>query len=255
MPRLKDKVAVVLGASSIDGLGGVIAKTYANEGAKVVVSGRRKEQLDVLAKEINGTAQVCDITKDGDIENLFKVAKDTYGKVDIAINSTGIYEPGPLNELSRDHLRKYSEVSFIGPVIFIREAAEIMEEGGSIISTTSVTVELSAVGLSGYVGTKAATDKVIQVAAKEYQHKRLKINSLSPGLVDTPMTGGLFEMKGPIEAMTKESPLGRLADVNDVANAALWLASDECFTTGDFIRVSSGIHLNRLPTSEEMYEQ
>jgi NAD(P)-dependent dehydrogenase (short-subunit alcohol dehydrogenase family) len=130
-----------------------------------------------------------------------------------------------------------------------------MEEGGSIISTTSVTVELSAVGLSGYVGTKAATDKVIQVAAKEYQHKRLKINSLSPGLVDTPMTGGLFEMKGPIEAMTKESPLGRLADVNDVANAALWLASDECFTTGDFIRVSAGIHLNRLPTAEEMYEQ
>ena len=153
MARLKDKVAVVLGASSIDGLGGVIAKTYASEGAKVIVSGRRQKPLDELAKEINGTAQVCDITKDGDIENLFKVAKDTYGKVDIAINSTGIYEPGPLNELSRDHLRKYSEVSFIGPVIFIREAAEIMEEGGSIISTTSVTVELSAVGLSGYVGT------------------------------------------------------------------------------------------------------
>ena len=90
--RLKNKVAVVLGASSIEGLGGVIAKTYANEGANVVVSGRRQEPLDQLAKDINGTAQVCDITRDGDVENLFKVAKDTYGKVDIAINTTGIYE-------------------------------------------------------------------------------------------------------------------------------------------------------------------
>ena len=107
MARLKNKVAVVLGASSIEGLSGVIAKTYANEGANVVVSGRRQEPLDQLAKDINGTAQVCDITKDGDVENLFKVVKDTYGKVDIAINTTGIYETGPLNELSRDNLRKY----------------------------------------------------------------------------------------------------------------------------------------------------
>ena len=90
MARLKNKVAVVLGASSIEGLGGVIAKTYANEGANVVVSGRRQEPLDQLAKDINGTAQVCDITKDGDVENLFKVAKDTYGKVDIAINTTAV---------------------------------------------------------------------------------------------------------------------------------------------------------------------
>ena len=81
-----------------------------------------------------------------------------------------------------------------------------MEEGGSIISTTSVTVELSAVGLSGYVGTKAATDKVIQVAAKEYQHKRLKINSLSPGLVDTPMTCLLYTSPSPRDLSTSRMP-------------------------------------------------
>ena len=130
MGKLDGKVAVILGASSIEGLGGVIAKSYANEGAKVVISGRRQEPLDELASELNGKAQTCDITVDGDIENLFKVAKDTYGKVDIAINTTGMYEPGPLNELTRDHLRKYTEVSFIGPTIFIREAANIMENGG-----------------------------------------------------------------------------------------------------------------------------
>ena len=255
MGKLEGKVAVILGASSIEGLGGVIAKSYANEGAKVVISGRRQEPLDLLAKELNGKAQTCDITVDGDIENLFKVAKDTFGKVDIAINTTGMYEPGNLNELTRDHLRKYTEVSFIGPTIFIREAANIMEKGGSIITTTSVTVELSAVGLSAYVGTKAGTDKIVQIAAKEYLHKGLKINSLSPGLVDTPMTGALFDMDGPIKAMTKESPLGRLANVQDVANTAVWMASDDCFTTGDLIRVSGGIQLNRLPTQEEMYGQ
>ena len=119
MGKLDGKVAVILGASSIEGLGGVIAKSYANEGAKVVISGRRQEPLDELETELNGKAQTCDITVDGDIENLFKVAKDTYGKVDIAINTTGMYEPGPLNELTRDHLRKYTEVSFIGPTIFI----------------------------------------------------------------------------------------------------------------------------------------
>jgi NAD(P)-dependent dehydrogenase (short-subunit alcohol dehydrogenase family) len=182
------------------------------------------------------------------------VAKDTYGKVDIAINTSGMYEPGNLSDLTRDHLRKYSEVSFVGPTIFIREAGNIMENGGSIITTTSVTVELSAVGLAGYVGTKAGADKIVQIAAKEYQHKSLKINSLSPGLVDTPMTGALFDMDGPIKAMTKESPLGRLANVQDVANTAVWMASDDCFTTGDLIRVSGGIQLNRLPTAEEMYE-
>ena len=195
----------------------------------------------------------CDITKDGDVEKLFQVAKDKYGKVDIAVNTTGIYEPGNLSDLTRDHLRKYSEISFIGSVIFIREAANILENHGSIITTTSVTVELSAIGLSGYVGTKAATDKIVQVAAKEYQHKRLKINSLSPGLVDTPMTSALFDMEQPIKAMEKESPLGRLANSEDVANTAVWMASDDCFTTGDFIRVGAGIHLNRLPTADEMY--
>ena len=113
MGKLDGKVAVILGASSIEGLGGVIAKSYANEGAKVVISGRRQEPLDELAMELSGKAQVCDITVDGDIENLFKVAKEEYGKVDIAINTTGMYEPGNLNELTRDHLRKYSEVSFV----------------------------------------------------------------------------------------------------------------------------------------------
>ena len=253
MGKLKNKVAVVLGASSINGLGGVIAKKFHNEGAKLVVSGRRQEPLNQIASELDGLAKTCDITRDGDVEKLFQAAKYKYGKVDIAVNTTGIYEPGNLSDLTRDHLRKYSEISFIGSVIFIREAANILENHGSIITTTSVTVELSAIGLSGYVGTKAATDKIVQVAAKEYQHKRLKINSLSPGLVDTPMTSALFDMEQPIKAMEKESPLGRLANSEDVANTAVWMASDDCFTTGDFIRVGAGIHLNRLPTADEMY--
>ena len=137
MGKLKNKVAVVLGASSINGLGGVIAKKYYDEGAKLVVSGRRQEPLNQIASELDWLAQTCDITKDGDVEKLFQAAKDKYGKVDIAVNTTGIYEPGNLNDLTRDHLRKYSEISFIGSVIFIREAAKLKSgssEPGRVIA-------------------------------------------------------------------------------------------------------------------------
>jgi len=120
------------------------------------------------------------------------------------------------------------------------------------MTLSSLTVELTGGGLAGYAGAKAGVDKVVRIAAVEYGPARVRINSLAPGLVETPMTAGLFGVPSIINAMTYETPLGALCTADEVAAGALWLADDECTMTGDLLRVSGGGHLRRLPTQDEM---
>ena len=112
-----------------------------------------------------------------------------------------------------------------------------MINGGSIITLSSLTVELTNTGLGGYAGAKAATDKIVQIAAYEYGPQGIRVNSLSPGLVETEMTQGLFQIPSMVSAFIKETPIGRMPTLEDVSHAALWLASDQCITKGDNIRV------------------
>lgn len=250
--ELKGKSAVVLGASSQGGIGEAIAKIFAAEGASVVVSGRKMEPLESLAKEINGAAQSCDVTSEADIEALFAKAKAVNGKVDIAVNAAGINSPAPISGLTQESLQLMSDVQFIGPTLFIKQAAAAMPDGGSIISLSSVTAELTGPSLGAYAATKAAVDKIVRVAAVEFGPQGVRVNSLSPSLTQTPMTDAIFQTPSMIKAFEKETPLGRLVTADDVAYAALYLASERCVATGDNIRVSGGAHLRRLPTYAEM---
>ena len=252
MAELKDKVAVILGASSKAGIGEAIARIYTEEGAKVMLSGRKVEPLKSLADELNGAYETCDITKESDIENLFKAAVDKYGKVDIAVNAAGVNAPGPISALTQESLQFMCDLSFIGPTLFIKQAAAAMEGGGSIITLSSVTAELVGANLGAYAGTKSGVDKIVQIAALEYGKKGIRVNSLSPGLTRTPMTEAFFQMGSAIDAFVKETPIGRMPTVDDVAFSALYLASDRCIATGDLIRVSGGSHTRRIPTYEEM---
>ena len=255
MTQLAGKTAIVLGASSAGGIGEAIAKTFAAQGASVVVSGRKLEPLKTLAKEINGAAVSCDITDEEQITALFQSAKDVFGKVDIAVNAAGINMPAPISSLTREALQTMTDIQFIGPALFIKQAAEAMDKGGSIITLSSVTAELTGPNLGAYAATKAAVDKLVKVAAVEYGPKNIRVNSLSPSLTSTPMTAKVFETPSMLNAFEKETPIGRCVTVDDVAFAALYLADERCVATGDNIRVSGGAHLRRLPTYAEMMGQ
>ncbi len=252
MFELTGKSAIVLGASSKGGIGEAIARIFASQGANVTVSGRKMEPLESLAKEIGGSAHICDVTSESDIEALFAETKERNGKVDIAVNAAGINSPTPISGLTQESLQLMSDVQFIGPTLFIKQAAAAMPNGGSIITLSSVTAELTGPSLGAYAATKAAVDKIVRVAAVEYGPQGVRVNSLSPSLTQTPMTEKIFQTQSMIKAFEKETPLGRMVTPEDVAFAALYLASDRCVATGDNIRVSGGAHLRRLPTYPEM---
>lgn len=252
MAELKDKVAVILGASSKAGIGEAIARIYTEEGAKVMLSGRKEEPLKALADELGGAYKTCDITSESDIENLFKATVDKFGKVDIAVNAAGVNAPAPISQLTKESLQFMCDLSFIGPTLFIKQAAGAMDGGGSIITMSSLTAELVGANLGAYAGTKAGIDKIVQIAALEYGGQGIRVNSLSPGLTRTPMTEAFFQMESAIGAFINETPVGRMPTVDDVAYSALYLASDRCIATGDLIRVSGGAHTRRIPTYSEM---
>lgn len=254
MGRLQSKTALILGASSSGGLGEAIARRFSKEGARVVVSGRRIEPLEKLASEIDGVAIACDITSEPSIVALVEGAQKRFGRLDIAVNAAGDYAPAAVGALDYDGLLRETEVHYLGPVMFIKHCANAMAKsgGGSIMTLSSLTVELTGAGLAAYAGAKAGVDKVVRIAAVEYGPQKVRINSLAPGLVKTPMTARLFESPTLIKAMTHETPLGALCTPEEVAAGALWLADDECAMTGDVLRVSGGGHLRRLPTQDEM---
>ena len=257
MGKLAGKSAVILGASSEKGIGEAIARMFASEGANLTVSGRNKSALDALAKDIGGSACPCDISDEAQIQALFAHASSTFDGVDIAVNAAGVNMPGAIEGLTRDTLQTLCDIQFIGPALFIKQAAAAIEAntsgfGGSIMSLSSVTAELTGAGLGAYAATKAAIDKLVKVAAVEYGPRNIRVNSISPGVTPTPMTKSVFETPSMVSAFKKETPIGRLATPEDVAFAALYLADDRCIATGDNIRVSGGIHLRRLPTYPEM---
>ena len=257
MGKLAGKSAVILGASSKKGIGEAIARIFVSEGANVTVSGRNESALSALVKDIGGSSFVCDICKEDQLKALFAHATSTYGGVDIAVNAAGVNMPGAIEGLTRETLQTLCDVQFIGPALFIKQAAAAISErssksSGSIMSLSSVTAELTGAGLGAYAATKAAIDKLVKVAAVEYGPQNIRVNSISPGITPTPMTEQIFDTPSMVNAFKKETPIGRLAKPEDVAFAALYLADDRCITTGDNIRVSGGIHLRRLPTYPEM---
>lgn len=257
MGQLDGKIALIIGASSPKGLGEATARLFAQEGAKVVCSGRAKDKVEALAAELGGDAIACDLTKEETTIAAIEHCVGTYGKLDIAVNSAGIYIPGAFSELTWENLSMYSDAHFIGPVMFIKHAADAMAKtgGGSIMTMSSLTVEHTGAGTTGYAASKAATDKAVKQAAVEYGPMGVRVNSLSPGLTPTPMTGQLFAVPSMVKAFENETPLGRLPTPEEVAFAALYLADDRCTATGDYIRISGGGHLRRLPTMEEMMGQ
>lgn len=249
------KLAVVMGASSANGFGAAIARRLATAGARVIIAGRRHNELDSLAGEIGALAQTCDITDETAVSELFEFAAG-HGQVQIAVNAAGINHAAPIRKLDANVIRQISDVHFLGTLLFIKHAAAAMIRGGgasgAVISISTLTATLAGEGLALYSGTKAGADHAIRVAALEYGRAGIRVNSISPGLARTAMTEQYFAYPGFAEAFVGETPLGRLASVADVADAAVWLASEQNFVTGQNIQVSGGASLTRLPRADEI---
>jgi NAD(P)-dependent dehydrogenase (short-subunit alcohol dehydrogenase family) len=254
MARLDGKVAVVLGAAARDNMGQVMARLFAKEGANVVVGGRQEDELARIAEEVGGRRAICDITKKADLEGLYKTAVEAYGKVDVAVNCTGWGLMAKLLETTEEQIDKLTALQFKGPYFFLQVFVGGMATtgGGSVIQISSASVHALLYNHAAYIGTKAGSEALVRCFANEFGTKGVRVNAIAPGLTGTPMTDAEMKMPGLQEAFLKEYPLGRIGTTQDIADAALWLAGDECFMTGQTLQVNGGLTLRRNPTPREI---
>jgi len=249
--ELKDKVAVVLGASAAGGTGWAIAEALAAEGAKVVVAARRLEPLEELAKKIGGKAVVCDAGKADQVAALAHAAKDAYGQIDIAVNSAARPIIGPIAETTPAAVQKSLDVNFLGHVNFVRETAAVMRDGGSIILISSFSAVQPVMPFFPYACAKAATDCLVRYAAMEYGARGIRVNSVLPGPIKTELAAHLYEVPGREAVYEREIPLKRVGLPEDFARVVVWLSKPH-YITGVNIPVSGGLHLTRVPREDEM---
>lgn len=252
MGSLENKVAVIIGASTREGIGAATARRFAREGARVVLSARREAEAAAIAKDIGHDAFAigCDLTDDAAVERLMKQTRERCGRLDILVIVAGGHGNQPIDQLTRDLLQRCFDLNVIGPAAAIKYAAREMQRG-SIIYISSAAAEMSTMGVAAYGATKAAGERLVEIAALEYGARGIRVNSVAPGMLVTEMSAGAMSRPGFRAAFEKETPLGRLATVDEVAAATAWLASDDCFTTGDRVRVAGGVHLRRHPMPED----
>jgi 3-oxoacyl-[acyl-carrier protein] reductase len=250
MGKLTGKTAVVTGASK--GIGASIAEHLGAEGAEVVVNyATSKSGADAVVKRIvekggKAIAVQADVSKLADIERLFAETRKTYKKVDILVNNAGIYEFSPLENVTPEHFHKQFDLNVLGLLLTTREAAKLMNgNGGSVINISSIVGQMPIETASVYSATKAAVDAITVALSKELGPRKIRVNSLNPGMVETEgfRAAGLSEsdLRKQVEAST---PLRRIAQPEDIARTAAFFASDEAgWVTGQTLVLAGGYRL------------
>lgn len=249
--RLDGKVAVILGASDPRGMGAATARRFAAEGARVLLAARRLDAVTAVAAETGGHALACDIRSETDLAALAAAAVDRFGSLDIAVNYAGVEVSGALLDSSADDWRLAADVHLVGTALFIKQMALAMPRGGSIVTASSLTALVQAPGLAAYAASKGGADVLVRIAANELGERGIRVNAIAPGFTESAMTAGYFAMDAVRRAFLREIPLGRFSTVDDIANAALWLASDEAFITGQVVDITAGQSLRRTPRADE----
>jgi 3-oxoacyl-[acyl-carrier protein] reductase len=248
--KLAGKVAVVTGASK--GIGAAIAKHLAAEGASVVVNySTSKEGADRVVAEITGkggmaVAVQANVAKQADIHGLFAQTKKAFGRLDVLVNNAGVYEFAPLAEITADHFHRLFDLNVLGLILTTQEASKHFgPEGGSIINISSAVTTFAPPNTSVYTGTKAAVDVITKTLAKELAARKIRVNAINPGMVETEgttsagITVGETDFKKQILALT---PLGRIGQPEDIAPATVFLASsDSSWVTGETFFISGGL--------------
>lgn len=252
MAQLEGKRAIILGAAGEGNLGQITARRFAAEGAHVLVAGRHEAPLTALAKEIGGAWALCDITKEDDLAAMVEACCDTFGGVDLAVNSTGWGLLTPFLDTTRDEIERMCAIQFTGPYQFFQAVLRRMSDGGSLIQVSSATARIMMEDHAAYMGTKAGIDHVIRCIANEFGARGIRANSVAPGFTASPMTERAARNPAVVGAFEKEYPLGRVGTLEDTAEAITWLCTDACFLTGECLQVNGGLTLRRNPTNAEI---
>jgi 3-oxoacyl-[acyl-carrier protein] reductase len=245
--KLEGKVAVVTGASK--GIGAAIARQLGAEGASVVVNyASSKEGADKVVNEIvskggKAIAVQGDVSKQADIDKLFAETKKAYKKVDILVNNAGIYEFGPLEAVTEAQFHKIFNLNVLGLLLTTQAATKHFSEGASVINIGSGVSRITPPNTAVYTATKGAVDAITGVLAKELGAKKIRVNSINPGIVETEGThtagfiGSDFE-----KGLVAQTPLGRAGQPDDIGAVAVFLASDDSrWLTGEHILAAGGL--------------
>src|SRR2546425_11647051 len=254
--KLNGKVAVVTGASK--GIGAAIAKQLATEGAKVVVNySSSKKDADKVVDEIakdggKAIAVQANLSKQADIERLFADTKKAFGRLDVLVNNAGIYEFSPLENVTEEHFHKHFNLNVLGLILASQAAVRLFDAaGGSIVNISSIVSTLATPNAAVYSGTKAAVDAITRSLASELGPRRIRVNAIRPGMVETEGTraAGIdeSEMQKQVQAQT---PLGRLGQPDDISGTAVFLASaDSSWITGETFVIAGGLRLLKSKTN------
>ena len=245
--KLSGKVALVTGASK--GIGAAIATHLAAEGASVVVNySSSKEGAAKIVAEITGkggkaVAVQGNVSKADDIKHLLAETKKAFGQLDILVNNAGIYEHQSVGQITEESFHRLFNLNVLGLILTTQEALKYFgPDGGSVINISSVVSTLSPPNAAVYNATKSAVDGITRTFAKELGAKKIRVNSVNPGLVETEglHSTGFIEMKDQVVAML---PLGRIGQPQDIAPAVVFLASsDSSWMTGETFYVTGGVH-------------
>jgi len=256
MGRLAGKRAVIIGAASTGNMAQVTARLFAREGATVMVAGRKREPLEALAGEIGGHAALCDITDKASVFALADAAKAKMGGVDVALNASGWGLLKPLLDVTEEELAAIVALQFTGVHHFLQAFVGAMlandPSGGSIIQISSATTRSPIGNHAAYIGTKTGSEALIRCVANDFGAAGIRANIVSPAFTESPMTEGAFATPGLVDAFLPRYPLGRLNTSQDVANACLWLASDEAFVTGENLQPNGGLALRGNPQEHDI---
>jgi len=248
MSKLTGKVAVVTGGSK--GIGAEIARQLAAAGAAVVVNyandraGADKVVADIVGAGGNAVAVQGNVARSADVDGIFAQAKSAFRTVDILVNNAGVYRFGTLDEVTEGEFRREFDTNVLGVLLATKAAAaQFGPAGGSVINISSLASRLTQPATSIYAATKASVDVITRVLAKELGPRRIRVNAIKPGVVETEGTRAANIVGGDFEAqMVQQTPLGRIGQPGDIAPVAVFLASDDArWVTGEILGVSGGL--------------
>ena len=246
MKKLENKVAVITGANS--GIGLATAKLYLEEGAKVVISGRRPEALEEVANELEGDfiTVTADVSKPEDNTKLIQEAVAAYGKIDILFLNAGVAPPTPTDQITEEHYDYVFDINVKGPILATKEALPHINDGGTILFTNSVVTQRGFEGLGVYSATKGALRAYQRVLTAEVKPRKIRVNSIAPGPIATPIYDKMGLPQETVEEMGKgfaqQVPLGRFGKPEEIAQSALFLASEDAsYINGIEIEVDGGL--------------
>jgi 3-oxoacyl-[acyl-carrier protein] reductase len=248
MSKLTGKVAVVTGGSK--GIGAEIARQLAANGAAVVVNyagdreGAAKVVADIKGAGGRAVAVQGNVTTSADVDRVFAEAKSAFGRVDILVNNAGVYRFGAIEEVTEEEFHRHFDINVLGLLLATKAAvAQFGPEGGSVINIGSAISRATPPGTSIYTATKAGVDAITRVLAKELGPRKIRVNSINPGVVETEGTQTAGVIGSDFEAQAlQRTPLGRIGQPNDIAPVTVFLASDDShWVTGEILAVSGGL--------------